>query len=322
MKKLVCIGLMALSCALGAAHAQSDHQYPDRPIRMLLPMSAGGGGDAFGRLLADHLSRKLEQPIVVENNPGASGTIGMAQVAKAAPDGYTISLGTFTSITLAPTVFPGLPYDPRKDFTTLARVGTAPVVLVVRDDFPAKDLREFIELAKKSDQPIQYGTWGPGSTGNFCAEVVAQKAGIHLEHVPFNGSAPAVTALLGGHINVAWLDIGSGTTAVQGGKVRALALCTQRTDSLPSVASYKEQGVDFDEWIGWGMYAPAGVPEPILEKLREAIKAVVNEPEVQKQMLGWGITPDYLSGSEQAGITARSIDIWKQIARDAGMKFN
>ena len=299
-----------------AANAQAD--YPNKPVRIIYPGAAGGGGDAFIRLLADHLQKRLGQTFIVENNAGASGTIAISQVAQAAPDGYTITLGTMSSTTLAPAVFKNLPYDPVKNLTTLARVGTSPIIMVANKDFPANNLMEFIALAKKSPQPIQYGTWGLGSTGHFCGEVVAQKAGIKLDHIPYKGSAPAMTDLIGGQIKVGWLDIGSGTAAVKTGKVKALAMCTRRTDNFPDVATYKEQGIDFDQWTGWAMFAPAGTPKPIVDKLGAALKAILQEPEVRSKMLAWGITPDFVPGEEQAAINVREIAVWKQIA--AGLK--
>ncbi len=311
-----------LSLSIGAVTSVAFAEtYPDRPIRLIVPTAAGGGGDAFGRLLADNIGKQLKQSVVVENVAGASGTIGISKLAHAKPDGYTIGLGTFSSITLAPTVFPKLSYDPNTDFTTLARVGTSPIILVVRNEFPAKTLKEFEQVALKSEKPVQYGSWGMGSTGNFCAEVLAQKTGIKLEHVPFNGAGATANALLGGHIDVAWLDIGSGTSVVQSGKVRPLAMCTRPTANFPTVGTYKDQGVDFDEWTGWGLYAPANLPKPIATSLVHAIERTLEDPAVKKQMLSWGITPDFVSGEKHAEMNRKSIEIWRKIAQDAGMKF-
>jgi tripartite-type tricarboxylate transporter receptor subunit TctC len=307
----------AMAAALGAA-AQPATDYPTKPVRIIYPGAAGGGGDAFIRMLAEHLQKRLGQPFVVENNAAASGTVAISQVAQAKPDGYTITLGTMSSTTLAPSVFKNLPYDPIKSLTTLARVGTSPIIMVATKDFPANDLKEFIAYAKKSDKPIQYGTWGLGSTGHFCGEIVSQKTGIKLEHIPYKGSAPVMTDLLGGQIQVGWLDIGTGTAAVKTGKVKALAMCTRRTENFPGVATYKEQGVDFDQWTGWAMFAPAGVPKPVVDKLGAALKEILQEPDVKAKMLAWGITPDYVPGEEQAAINAKEIQVWKQIA--AGLK--
>lgn len=312
--------LLAATLFSTTAFAQppSAADYPNRPVRILYPGAAGGGGDAFIRLLADHLQKRLGQTFIVENNAAASGTVAISQVAQAKPDGYTITLGTMSSTTLAPAVFKSLPYDPVKNLTTLARVGTSPIIMVVAKDFPANNLKEFVTIAKARKEPLQYGSWGMGSTGHFCGEVVAQKTGIKLDHIPYKGSAPAVTDLLGGTIQVAWLDIGSGTAAVKTGKVKPLAMCTRRTENFPDVATYKEQGVDFDQWTGWAMFAPAGVPRPIVDKLGATLKEVLKQPEVREKMLSWGITPDYLPGEEQAAINAREIGTWKQIA--AGLK--
>lgn len=307
-----------IASASAAAQPQAAADYPQRPVRIIYPGAVGGGGDVFIRMLAERLRVKLGQPFIVENNAGAAGTIAIAQVAKSQPDGYTITLGTMSSTTLAPAVYKGLPYDPVKDLTTLARIGTSPIILVARNEFPANNLKEFVAHAKAGAKPVQYGTWGLGSTGHFCGEIVAQKTGAKLEHIPYKGSAPAVTDLLGGTIQVAWLDIGSGTQAVKTGKVKALSMCTRRTENFPDVASYKEEGVDFDQWTGWAMFGPAGVPRPIVARLGTALQEILKEPEVRSKMLGWGITPDYVPGEEQAAINAREIQVWKQVA--AGLK--
>jgi tripartite-type tricarboxylate transporter receptor subunit TctC len=314
MNKFLRTALLAIAAASPLAQAQSAADYPNHPVRIIYPGAAGGGGDAFIRMLSEHLERRLGQPFIVENNASASGTVAIGQVARAKPDGYTITLGTMSSTTLAPAVFKDLPYDPVKDLTTLARIGTSPIIMVATTDFPANDIKEFVALAQKSPEPIQYGTWGMGSTGHFCAEVLAQKTGVKLQHIPFKGSSPVVVALMAGTIHVGWLDIGSGTAAVKTGKVKALGMCTSRTANFPNVGTYKEQGVDFNQWTGWAMFAPAGVPKPIVDKLGNTLKEILQEPSVRNRMLSWGITPDFVPGEEQAAINAREIKVWKKIA--------
>lgn len=318
--KLAGAACCALLCATTMAQPGTD--YPSRPVRMLTPTSAGGGGDAFARLLSEQLGKRLGQSFVVENNAGAAGTIAISQLAHARPDGYTIGLGTMTTTTLAPAVYKTLPYDPVKDLTIIARIGTSPIVLVTTKDFPANDLKSFIAQAKAGGKPIQFGSWGLGSTGHFCAEVLAQKTGVRLDHIPFKGSSPVVTALLGGVVKVAWLDIGSSTAAVKTGKIKALAMCTRRSPSFPNVPTYKEQGVDFDQWTGWTMLGPAGMPRAVADKLGQALQATLNDPVVKEKMLVWGITPDFLPGPEQAAINARDIEVWKKIARDANISLD
>ena len=319
MKSLAVLAISIAAVAVsGAARAESD--YPNRPIKMILPSAPGGGGDLFGRVLAENMRKILGQPIVVENNAGASGTIAINQISKSKPDGYTFGLGTMTTTTLAPAVFEKLPYDPIKDLTTIARVGTSPIILVATSDFPANTLKEFVAAAKASKEPLMYGTWGIGSTGNFCAEILAQKAGVKLTHVPYKGTAPVVAALLGGEIKVAWLDMATGTTAVGTGKIKPIGMCTRRTSNFPDVATYKEQGIDFDQWTGWAVFGPPGMPKEIVEKLGAALRQTVEDPAVSAKMIGWGITPDYVSGPQQAEINAREIEVWKKIAKDASIK--
>lgn len=317
------VGAVAIASLLGlGTQVHASGNYPSRPIKFILPSSAGGGGDMVGRLIGEGLARRLGQPVVIDNNAGASGTIAIGQLAKAQPDGYTIGLGTMTSTTLAPTVYPKLTYDPVKDLTTIAGIGTSPIVLLVRNDVPVKNLKDFLEYAKKSPEPVQYGSWGLGSTGHFCAEVLSQKTGIKLSHVPYKGSAPVMTAMLGGEIKAAWLDMATGTAAVRSGKIRPVALCSRPTAAFPNVATYKDQGVDFDQWTGWAMFAPPNLPKPILEKLTRAVQETIADPAVVAKLLDWGVTAEFIPGAQRNADNAKDIQTWRQIAHDAGMKFD
>jgi tripartite-type tricarboxylate transporter receptor subunit TctC len=320
MKTYVLGAVLAAACAVAAAQpATATADYPSKPVHLLLPFSAGGGGDVLGRILADRMGKRLNQPFVVDNKPGAAGTIGTHTVATSPADGYTITIGGMSTHTLAPATYPKLPYDPLKDFATIGRIGTSAIVMVAAKDFPANDIREFVALAK-AKPGVQYASWGPGSTGHFCGEVMAQKAGVQLTHVPFKGASQIMTDILGGHIGVGFVDMATGTPFVKEGRVKALGVCTQRSPSLPDVASYKEQGIDFDKTLSWVMYAPAGVPKPIVDKLAGALQATLKEPEVVSKLVALGITADYLSGAEQAAANAIDIPIWRKIAQDANLK--
>ena len=320
MKTYVFGAVLAAACAVAAAQpAATPADYPSKPVHLLLPFSAGGGGDVLGRILADRMGKRLNQPFVVDNKPGAAGTIGTHTVATSPADGYTITIGGMSTHTLAPATYPKLPYDPLKDFATIGRIGTSAIVMVAAKDFPANDIREFVALAK-AKPGVQYASWGPGSTGHFCGEVLAQKAGVQLTHVPFKGASQIMTDILGGHIGVGFVDMATGTPFVKEGRVKALGVCTQRSPSLPDVASYKEQGIDFDKTLSWVMYAPAGVPKPIVDKLAAALQATLKEPEVVSKLVALGITADYLSGAEQAAANAIDIPIWRKIAQDANLK--
>ena len=310
--------LAALSVAL-PARAEDAADYPSRKIRMLLPFATGGGGDVIGRLLADKMGRRLGQTIYIENHTGAAGTIGTQMAASSPPDGYTITIGGMTTHVLAPAIYPKLPYDPTKDFTTIGRIGVSSIVLVATKDFAASDLKELIALANKGE-PILYGSWGMGSTGHFCGAILAQQAKIRLEHVPFNGAAKVANDLLGGHIQLAMLDMATGTPLVKDGKVKALAVCGERSPSLPEVASYREQGVAFDRSLAWAMYAPAGLADPVAQKLSDALKDALDDAEIKQKLLGLGVTAQFVPGAEQREINARDIAAWKAVAREAGIE--
>ncbi|WP_455282402.1 Bug family tripartite tricarboxylate transporter substrate binding protein [Cupriavidus necator] len=315
MKKILAAALLAV--AAGAVTAADTAHYPDRPVRMLLPFSAGGGGDILGRFLAERFAAQLKQPVVVENKPGAAGTIGTQAVAAAAPDGYTITIGGMSTHPLAPATYAKLPYDPVRDFQSLGTIGTSSIVMVASNQYPANNLKDLIAMARKQSAPIQYASWGAGSTGHFCGEVLSQKAGIPLQHVPYKGTSQIITDLLGNHISVAFVDMVTATPFVKEGKVKALAVCTRRSPSLPQVASYKEQGVDFDRELTWAMYVPAKTPKPIVDKLSAVLESTLKEPEVVNRLLSLGITAKYVSGAEQQAANARDIPMWKAIAKQA-----
>lgn len=308
-----------LAALMVTSSAQAD-TYPDRPIRMLLPFSAGGGGDILGRIIAEQFAAQLGKPVVVENKPGAGGTIGIADVARAKPDGYTITIGGMTTHVLSPHVYTKIAYDPVKDFTSLGVIGSSSIVMIANSDFPATNLAGVKSLNDSSKEPLQYASWGRGSTGHFCGEVLAQKMGIKLAHVPYKGTAQLANDILGGHISVGFVDMVTATPYVQGGKVKALAVCTQRSPSLPDVASYKEQGVDFDRELNWAMYVPAGTPAPIVDKLSKTLEQTLAQPAIQKKLLGLGITAKYVSGANHTKAMVADAKVWEDIAKQAGIE--
>lgn len=310
------LSLLTLALASLSARAEDPADYPSRKIRMLLPFAAGGGGDVIGRLLADKMGKRLGQTIFIENRTGAAGTIGTQQAAASSPDGYTITIGGMTTHVLAPASYASLPYDAIKDFTTIGRIGTSSILLVANNDFAANDLRGLKEMSKKGDS-ILYGSWGVGSTGHFCGEILSQNAGIRLEHVPFSGTAKLANDLLGGHIKLGMLDMATATPFVKDGKLKALAACGSRSPSLPQVGSYKDQGVDFERSLSWVMYAPAGLPDAIAKKLSAALKEAIDDPEIVDKLLALGVTADFVSGDQQREINVRDIEAWKKVAVEA-----
>nr|MBF0683796.1 tripartite tricarboxylate transporter substrate binding protein [Pseudomonas sp.] len=309
----------ALISALFVAPAVQANDYPSQPIRMLLPFSAGGGGDTLGRILADRFSAELKQPVIVENKPGAGGTIGISTVARAAPDGYTITIGGMTTHILSPSVYKDLSYDPVKDFTSIGAIGNSAIIAIASNDLPASNLAELKSLAEAKKEPIQYASWGMGSTGHFCGEVLVQKGGIKLQHVPYKGTTQVVTDVIGGHIAVGLVDMATATPFVRDGRVKGLAVCTRRSPSVPDIASYQEQGIDFDRELNWAMYVPAGTPAPVVNKLSSLLEKTLQEPEVVEKLLGLGITANYVSGPEHEKANIADIAAWKAIAEQAGI---
>lgn len=300
----------------GAVHAD----YPDRPIRMLLPFSAGGGGDTLGRILAERFAAELKQPVIVENKPGAGGTIGIATVARSAPDGYTITIGGMTTHVLSPLVYQNLPYDPIKSFTSLGAIGNSAIIVIANNDFPANNVAELRKLADSRKEPVQYASWGVGSTGHFCGEVMAQKGNVKLTHVPYKGTTQVMTDVIGGHIDLGFVDMATATPMVTQHKVKALAVCTKRSPSTPDVPSYKEQGIDFDRDLNWAMYVPAGTPAPVVQRLSSTLEKVLKEPDVVQKLLGLGITANYISGPKHEKANAADIEAWRAVAKEAGIK--
>jgi len=318
MRKWIFMAITAV--ATFTAHAQAD--YPSKPIRFVVISSPGAGGDTLARMLADKMAPLVKGTVIVDNKPGAGGAIAAETVAKAAPDGYTILLGGYTTHVLLPTVNPKLPYNAVKDFAPIGRIGTASILLVATNDFPANDLKELIALAK-AKPGLQYASWGSGSTGHFCGELLNQKRRLQLSHIPYKGVGQIQNDLLGGHIKLAYVDMASGSPMVKAGRVKAIAACTSRSPSLPNVVSYEDEGIDFDGKRVtppmWAIYAPAGTPKQMVDKLGSALKTVVEMPDVKARLLELGITAAFMGGQELRESLAASIESWKQIATTANI---
>ncbi len=322
MRKLLAAALLAAIAPLASAQ-QAASDFPARqPIRFLLSSSAGSGGDILGRYLAEKMSPLLKQTIFIENKPGAAGIIGTDATAKAAPDGYTLTIGGASTHMLSAALYPKLPYDPVKDFAPVAavgQIGTAAILLIAHNDFPANNLKEVLAMARAKPGELQYASWGNGSTGQFCGEVLNQKAGVKLAHVPYKTVPQVLNDVAAGHIRLGFVDMTSGTAFVKTGKAKAVATCTTRSPSLPQVRSFVDEGIDFDRTFRWGLYAPAGTPKPVVDKLAGALQAVLAQPEVKARLLEFGIAAQFVPGEELAATTARDIVAWKEVVKTAGI---
>lgn len=323
MKNVVVALALAVTCLPASSQSQGD--YPVRPIRFISTSAPGTAGDILARLLAEKMGPMLKGNVVVENRPGAGGSIAVDLAAKAPPDGYTITMGGATTHVIMPAVRTNMPYDALKDFVYMGQVATAPGVLVVTADFPANNLRELIALAKTRPD-LQYASWGNGSTGHFCGEMLNLKAGIRIQHIPYKAVAQIQTDLYGGHIKIAQIDGGSAPAMVRTGKVKAISTCTGRHISFPDVRSYEDERIsDAESRIGqfrFGLYAPAGTPKPIADRIEAALKATLELPEVRGKVQEMGLQPAYLAGDAVREMTAREIEQWRGVAQASSIRLD
>jgi tripartite-type tricarboxylate transporter receptor subunit TctC len=293
MKKLLCAAaLLGLSVSAVPTHAQD---FPNRPITLVIPFAPGGSTTIVGRGVADKMGELLGEKVIVDNRPGAGGTVGTKAVAKSEPDGYTLVLGYTGTLAIGPSLYKNVGYDPRKDFAPIGMIGNAPNSLVVNPSFPAKTLAELIAYAKANPGKVNFGSAGAGTASHITGEYFARAAGITLVHIPYKGTGPALTDLLGGHIPMAFAPIPASHANVAAGKLRALAVTsTARSTLLPDVPTIAEAALPgFDASLYYGLAAPAGTPRPIIDKLNKALRDALASDEVKKQLANDGteITP-------------------------------
>jgi tripartite-type tricarboxylate transporter receptor subunit TctC len=283
--------LVALAAALGLAGAASAQDYPKQPIRLIVPFAPGGGADLMARVLGEPLAKRLGQPVVIENKPGAGATIGADLVAKAPPDGYTLLFVTPGPQITNPYLLPKLPYDPNKDFTPVAMLVLAVNVLVVTPSLPVKNVAELIAYAKANPGKINFSSSGVGSSSHLSGELFKQMAGINIVHVGYRGSGPSIADLLSGNVQMSIDTVSTMLPHIQSGGMRALAVATsERNPTLPDLPPIADTLPGFDGSSINYISAPAGTPQPIVEKLNREINAVLSDPDVQQRMVTAGLT--------------------------------
>jgi len=290
LQKVVVAGLIQF-CAIGIVGAQNKEvaSYPNKPIRIINPLAAGGAVDTMARMLAPSLQEILGQPIVIESKPGAGGTIGANFVAKSAPDGYTI-LMVYDTFAVNPHVYKNLPFDSFKDLAPVTELVKIPLVVVAGNKLPANNLRELAELSKTRTNGINFSSGGAGSSGHLAAELLKTNLGIDMTHIPYKGGGPAMTATIGGEADITILGAVITVPQIKGGNLKALAvLGKKRTPALPQVSTASEQGLsnfDVSSWVG--VLVPAGTPAPIIEKIHSAFAQAMKNPNVQARMAEQG----------------------------------
>jgi tripartite-type tricarboxylate transporter receptor subunit TctC len=312
---LVCLSGVSIA---GLAHAQS---WPTKPIKFIVPYPPGGGTDVIARIVQEPLAKELGQQVIIDNRGGAGGSIGSALAAQSASDGYTV-LFTLSSHTINPAIYTKLPFDTEKDFSSVVTVASLPQILVANPNFPAKTVKELIEMAKAKPGSISYASVGNGSPGHLAGAMMASDAGVDMTHIPYRGGGPAVTDVMAGQVPLLWVSIPAAAQFVKAGKLRALAVSTvKRSAVFPDVPTMVEsgfKGFEVDSW--YAMFVPAKTPQAIIDRINKAAVNVLAQPEVKEKLLGQGAEAVGDSPAQLSGVVKKEIAKWKQVVKSANIK--
>jgi tripartite-type tricarboxylate transporter receptor subunit TctC len=297
--------------------------YPNRPIKLIAPYPAGGGVDSVARLLGEKLSARLNQAIVIDNKPGAAGTIGADALAKSSADGYTLMLGSITDYAIAPNVHKSLGFDMRKDFAPIAELGYGTVVLVVNADFAARNVKELIAMAKAKPGDLSFASSGLGGLQHLNGEMFKQMAGVDLVHIPYKGSTQLLPDLLAGRVPMAFDSLPPHLPHIRSGKVRALAVASAtRSNAIPDVPTMAEAGITgYESATNYTLFAPAGTSKDIVSILNKEVNLILKTPEVREKLTSLGIT---ITGGTVDSVEKRipaEIDKWNRVVKSGNLKF-
>lgn len=314
------LGLMAAGTATLATDAFAQG-FPDHFVKLVVPFAPGGATDVLGRILAKSMGETLHQSVVVDNHPGAGGTIGTEYVTRQPADGYTFLLINAIPHTASKSLRPDISYDPVKSFTPIGALGTVRYMLIVNDDSPARNLQQFIDLARAAPGKFNYGSAGVGSTPHLAMELFERAAKIQLVHVPYQGSGPAITDLVGGRIQ-AIIENTPAVPLIKAGKLRALAITGKtRSTTFPDVPTFAEAGLPgFDVTGSWGLVGAAGIPDANVAVLSAALEKAVNDPTVRKTLAAQGIDPAYGSAKDYGAILVSELTKWTRLIQEADIK--
>ncbi len=313
-------GFAALACMLAAGSAFAQG-YPVRPVRVLVPFSAGGTVDIVARIVGAKLASDLGHPFLVENKPGAGGTIAAAQLAKSPGDGYTLMMMS-QALAYSASLYPDLPYDTLRDLAPIAFVGATPNALVVTNALPVRTVQEFLAYARANPGRIAYGSAGVGSAGHLAVELLQSLTGTRLTHVPYKGNAPVLTDLIGGQIQVSLLTMPSVMPYVKGGKVRAIATSgSRRSPALPEVPTIAEAGVPGYEYTPWyGMFGPGTLPKPLIARLNSAVNRALADAELSGKLAQQGLEVHATTSDRFTEIVRADVTRWGKIIRELGVR--
>jgi tripartite-type tricarboxylate transporter receptor subunit TctC len=316
--------LIAIAATIGFAGADALHAqgYPARPVTLIVPSAAGGGTDTIARLIGDQLTKQLGQGFVVENRTGGGMLVGTAAAAKAAPDGYTLLVGLTGNMSVNPSLFANLPYDPLADFTPVGMLANYPFLVVVNNDLPAKSIKELIALLKSQPGKIDYASAGNGTGQHLAPELFKMMTGTEMGHVPYRGAQPAYQDVISGRVPVFFDNMSTAMSLAQGGKVRALAVTSKKRSSLmPELPTVDEAGVPGYEYYTWfGLWAPKGTPQPIVEKLHAEVQKALADPTVQQRIADTAGEPAHMALAEIDPFVKAEIAKWAEVVKRAGIK--
>jgi tripartite-type tricarboxylate transporter receptor subunit TctC len=321
LKQFVSTLIASSVLAAGPVLAQ---QWPVKPVRVVVTFSPGGSSDIVARALAVPLSAKLGQPVVVDNKPGAGGTIGASEIARAAPDGYNLLMSNTTPISLSPTMLTPPPYDSIKNFTHVSLVATVPDVIMVHPSVPVKNMKELVVWIKAQPNPVNFGSGGIGSIGHILGEMFKKEAGVKIEHVGYKGSAPMITDLIGGSLSFSFDTLPQNVPHIKSGKLRPIAVTSRaRAAIAPDVPSVTEEGMAFlvaENFIG--VSGPAGLPEPVVKRLHAAIQESLDDPNFVKRLNELGFAIQKMSQADFQKFLQDQITGWAPAVKASGAKLN
>jgi tripartite-type tricarboxylate transporter receptor subunit TctC len=320
MKRLLSATLLSLA----AASAFAQGAWPSRSVTLVVPFPPGGGTDTGARIVAEQLSKKWGQPVLVDNKGGAAGQIGADVVAKARPDGYTILMGNIGTQAINPSLYPKMPYDPDKAFAPVALVAELPLAMMVNPNVPTKTVKEFIALAKAQPGKLSYSSSGAGGGPHLAAEMFKDATGSYILHVPYRGGGPAIGDLLAGHVQLSFMTVLEASGHIKAGKLRALAVTSdKRVSALPEVPTLAEAAVPGFNSISWiGLLAPAGTPREIVEKISADVREIVARDDVKDRLVQLGAVPAANTPAQFSALIDNDRKRYAQIIKDRKITVN
>jgi tripartite-type tricarboxylate transporter receptor subunit TctC len=316
------LALAAMGAVCGPIFAQPASAYPNKPIKLVVPFTPGGVTDTSGRVIAEQLSKRLGQQVIVDNKPGASGNIGTQQVAVADPDGYTLLLGFDGTLVINPHVFEKISFSTEKDFAPVGKIGDAILILVANPAVPIKNLHDVIALSKTQSGGLSYGTSGTGGTPHIAGELFKQRTGANLVHIPYKGGGQALIDVLGGSVPLVYTAVAGALQHVKAGKLTGIAVSSaQRSSALPDVPTFIESGITDFEISSWvGILAPAKTPKAVIDKLNAELNAVLTDPETHARLDVLGITAKPGTPAQYATEIKRDLVRYGEVVKSAGIK--